>query len=75
MGSHTSIYAGDGRSGTRGGWKSLRRIASIISAKHGVIAGTVVDDAGEPVVGVAVRALIKNVVAGRTVVGQGHAAG
>jgi hypothetical protein len=30
-----------------------------------VIAGTVVDEAGEPVVGVAVRALIKNVVAGR----------
>ena len=34
--------------------------------KHGVIAGTVVDEAGEPVVGVAVRALIKDVVAGRT---------
>jgi Carboxypeptidase regulatory-like domain len=33
--------------------------------KHGVIAGTVVDEAGEPVVGVAVRALIKDVVAGR----------
>jgi hypothetical protein len=33
--------------------------------KHGVIAGTVVDEAGEPVVGVAVRALVKNVVAGR----------
>ena len=31
-----------------------------------VIAGTVVDEAGEPVVGVAVRALIKDVVAGRT---------
>ena len=33
--------------------------------KYGVIAGTVVDEAGEPVVGVAVRALIKDVVAGR----------
>ena len=28
--------------------------------KHGVIAGTVVDEAGEPVVGVAVRALVKD---------------
>ena len=34
--------------------------------KHGVIAGTVLDEAGEPVVGVAVRALIKDVFAGRT---------
>ena len=34
--------------------------------KYGVIAGTVVDEAGEPVVGVAVRALIKDVFAGRT---------
>src|SRR5687767_9531350 len=34
--------------------------------KYGVIAGTVVDEAGEPVVGVAVRALMKDVVAGRT---------
>jgi hypothetical protein len=34
--------------------------------KYGVIAGTVVDEAGEPVVGVAVRALIKDVVAGGT---------
>jgi hypothetical protein len=33
--------------------------------KYGVIAGTVVDEAGEPVVGIAVRALIKDVVAGR----------
>lgn len=33
--------------------------------KYGVIAGTVVDEAGEPVVGVAVRALIKDVIAGR----------
>ena len=33
--------------------------------KHGVIAGTVVDEAGEPVVGVAVRAVMKDVVAGR----------
>jgi hypothetical protein len=33
--------------------------------KHGVIAGTVVDEAGEPVVGVAVRAIIKDVFAGR----------
>ncbi len=34
--------------------------------RHGVIAGTVLDEAGEPVVGVAVRALIKDVFAGRT---------
>jgi hypothetical protein len=34
--------------------------------KYGVIAGTVVDEAGEPVVGVAVRALIKTVVGGQT---------
>lgn len=33
--------------------------------KYGAIAGTVVDEAGEPAVGVAVRALIKDVVAGR----------
>ena len=33
--------------------------------KHGVIAGTVIDEAGEPVIGVAVRALVKDVVAGR----------
>ena len=33
--------------------------------KHGVIAGTVIDEAGEPVVGVAVRALVKDFVAGR----------
>ena len=38
--------------------------------KYGVIAGTVVDEAGEPVVGVAVRALIKDVVAGRTKYGN-----
>ena len=34
--------------------------------KYGVIAGTVIDEAGEPVVGVAVRALIRDVFAGRT---------
>src|SRR4029079_8035126 len=34
--------------------------------KYGVIGGTVVDEVGEPVVGVAVRALIKDVVGGRT---------
>jgi protocatechuate 3,4-dioxygenase beta subunit len=33
--------------------------------KYAVIAGTVVDEAGEPVVGVAVRALVKRIVAGR----------
>ena len=38
--------------------------------KYGVIAGAVVDEAGEPVVGVAVRALIKDVVAGRTQYGN-----
>ena len=34
--------------------------------KYAVIAGTVVDEAGEPVVGIAVKALARNVVAGRT---------
>ena len=38
--------------------------------KYGAIAGTVVDEAGEPVVGVAVRALVKNVVAGRAQFGN-----
>ena len=38
--------------------------------KYGVIAGTVVDEAGEPVVGVAVRALMKDVIAGRTQYGN-----
>jgi uncharacterized protein (DUF2141 family) len=33
--------------------------------KHAVITGTVVDEAGEPVVGVAVRALVRRIVAGR----------
>jgi hypothetical protein len=33
--------------------------------KYGVISGTVVDEAGEPVVGVAVRALVKEVFGGR----------
>jgi hypothetical protein len=34
--------------------------------QYGVIGGTVVDEAGEPVVGIAVRALVRDVVAGRT---------
>ena len=34
--------------------------------KYAVIGGTVVDEAGEPVVGISVRALVKNVIAGRT---------
>ena len=34
--------------------------------KYAVIGGTVVDEAGEPVVGIAVRALARNVFAGRT---------
>lgn len=34
--------------------------------KYAVIGGTVVDEAGEPVVGITVRALVKNVIAGRT---------
>ena len=34
--------------------------------KYGVIGGTVVDEAGEPIVGVTVRALLKSVLAGRT---------
>jgi carboxypeptidase family protein len=38
--------------------------------KYAVIAGTVVDEAGEPVVGVAVRALIKEIVAGRAQFGS-----
>jgi hypothetical protein len=38
--------------------------------KYAAIAGTVVDEAGEPVVGVGVRALVKNVVAGRTQYGN-----
>lgn len=33
--------------------------------RYAVIAGRVIDEAGEPVIGVAVRALIRNVVAGR----------
>ena len=37
--------------------------------KYAVIAGRIVDEAGEPVVGTAVRALIRNVVAGRAVFG------
>jgi hypothetical protein len=38
--------------------------------KYAAIGGTVVDEAGEPVVGVAVRALIKHVVSGRTQYGN-----
>lgn len=38
--------------------------------KYGVIAGTVVDEAGEPVVGVGVRTLMKNVIAGRAQFGN-----
>lgn len=38
--------------------------------KYAVIAGTVVDEAGEPVVGIAVRALMKNVIAGRVQYGN-----
>jgi hypothetical protein len=38
--------------------------------KYGVIAGTVVDEAGEPAVGIVVRALIRHVVAGRTQYGN-----
>jgi hypothetical protein len=39
--------------------------------KYAVIGGTVVDEAGEPVVGISVRALLRNVVGGRT--GYGNA--
>ena len=39
--------------------------------KYAVIGGTVVDEAGEPLVGVAVRALVRNIVGGRT--GYGNA--
>ena len=39
--------------------------------KYAVIAGRVVDEAGEPVVGVAVRALIKGLTAGRPTFGTG----
>jgi Carboxypeptidase regulatory-like domain len=38
--------------------------------KYAVIGGTVVDEAGEPVIGVAVRALMKNVIAGRVQFGN-----
>lgn len=38
--------------------------------KYGVIAGTVVDEAGEPVVGVTVRALMKELMAGRASYGN-----
>ncbi len=34
--------------------------------KYAVIGGTVVDEAGEPVVGITVKAMVKNVIAGRT---------
>jgi hypothetical protein len=41
--------------------------------KYAVIGGTVVDEAGEPVVGVAVRALVRDIVAGRAQFGtQSH---
>jgi hypothetical protein len=40
--------------------------------KYGVIGGTVVDEAGEPVVGVAVRALIRDVIGGRPQFGTGE---
>ena len=42
--------------------------------KYAVIGGTVVDEAGEPVVGVAVKALVRNVVNGRTKYGTVDAA-
>jgi hypothetical protein len=38
--------------------------------KYAVIGGTVVDEAGEPVVGVAVRALVRRIVAGRPQYGR-----
>ena len=38
--------------------------------KYAVIAGTVVDEAGEPVVGIAVRALVNDVIAGRAQFGN-----
>jgi hypothetical protein len=38
--------------------------------KYGAIAGTVVDEAGEPLVGIVVRALPRNVIAGRTLFGN-----
>ena len=34
--------------------------------KYAVIGGTVVDEAGEPVVGITVKAMVRNVIAGRT---------
>ena len=42
--------------------------------KFGVIAGTVLDESGEPVVGVSVHALVKNIVASRTMYGPGEEA-
>jgi uncharacterized GH25 family protein len=38
--------------------------------KYAVIAGTVVDEAGEPAVGIAVRALVRDIVAGRAQFGS-----
>ncbi len=42
--------------------------------KCAVIGGTVVDEAGEPVIGVTVQALAKDVAGGRTVYGPGELA-
>ena len=42
--------------------------------KFGVIAGTVVDESGEPVVGVSVNGLLKNVISSRTMYGPGEEA-
>ena len=43
-----------------------RTDAKLVLWKYGVIAGVVLDENGEPAVGVEVRALVRNVVAGRT---------
>ena len=42
--------------------------------KFGVIAGTVLDEAGEPVIGVSVQGLLRNVIASRTMFGPGEEA-
>jgi hypothetical protein len=42
--------------------------------KFGVISGTVLDEFGEPVVGVSVHGLVKNVIASRTMYGPGEEA-
>jgi len=50
-----------------------RMDAKLMLWKYAVIGGTVVDEAGEPVIGVSVKALARNVVNGRTKYGSAEA--